>query len=150
MPISWEEMQKRHGPQGAVYDGKTKRTIDDQRPFTRVQPGETTAQKETRLLGMGWHPTGVDRLLEQDGTTPTLCCKDCRHFVDSPWKYDSRRFFKCALMRDRWSGGRATDCLAGWPACMKFEGRDGAAPDTDADGDSPATIGAEPGQRTES
>lgn len=47
-------------------------------------------------------------------------CKDCDLFVVLQY---SKRYFKCRLRQ--FTHGPATDHRANWPACGKFEGRNG-------------------------
>jgi hypothetical protein len=116
MGLDWEELSKTLGPQGAAYTGE-RRTIADQVPFTRRQPGETYRQKEQRLVGIGWHPTGIGRL----GATPETSCGGCVFLVRSPYGDSS---YRCRRMMDRWKPGRSTRCLRDWPACEHHRPRE--------------------------
>lgn len=46
-------------------------------------------------------------------------CGSCRFLARFP------KYFKCKLVRDRWTGGRGSDILFRSPACSKWERRDG-------------------------
>lgn len=53
------------------------------------------------------------------GTGPEgQTCKTCRHLVR---KQMAKTYFKCALMRHRWTGGGGSDVKAKAPACARWE-----------------------------
>lgn len=54
------------------------------------------------------------------GTGPEgATCKECQHYRRVPG--GANTYLKCALMRERWTGGPGSDIKAGSPACAKFE-----------------------------
>jgi hypothetical protein len=56
---------------------------------------------------------------DRPGTGPAgEACGTCRHAHRFK---QSKSWIKCELNRGKWSGGRATDILAGSPACSKWE-----------------------------
>lgn len=62
--------------------------------------------------GYAWRP----------GTGPEgETCGSCKHLVRRQY---SGTFLKCALMRDQWTRGGATDIRARAPACKFWEGGD--------------------------
>ena len=55
------------------------------------------------------------------GTGPAgETCKTCAHAVAVRM---SKTYWKCARIRDRWTGGRGTDILVGSPACRGWDAR---------------------------
>ncbi|SDH94005.1 hypothetical protein SAMN05421742_1282 [Roseospirillum parvum] len=45
-------------------------------------------------------------------------CRTCRHLARVEC---AKTYLKCGLARERWTGGRASDVLAGSPACQFWE-----------------------------
>jgi hypothetical protein len=53
------------------------------------------------------------------GTGPEgMRCKHCRHCVANRL---AKTYWKCALNRARWTGGRGSDIKVNTPACSRFE-----------------------------
>lgn len=65
------------------------------------------------------------------GTGPAgETCGSCEH-CHRAW---NGRYRKCALLRNRWTGGPGTDIKARSPACAKWEAEQIQAPDTRPEG----------------
>jgi len=61
-------------------------------------------------------PGGAHGYAALPGSGPAgKTCADCVHLNRG------RRWFKCSLMRQYWTGGRATDIKARSAACLRFE-----------------------------
>lgn len=58
----------------------------------------------------------------QPGSGPQgMRCLDCRHMRKLEAPSGARSFFKCFLIRERWTSGYATDIKARAPSCEKFQ-----------------------------
>lgn len=85
--------------------------------------GEAPAQQSRPGKGLG--PQGGKHYVKPwgyvcpPGTGPAgHTCGDCRHLYRNRL---AKTYLKCYLARRKWTGGRATDVLAGSPACSKWE-----------------------------
>lgn len=66
------------------------------------------------------HTTRPNGYAYPPGTGPAgETCRTCRHFA-RVW---GGRYFKCELLRGRWTHGTGTDIRAGSPACKKWEAK---------------------------
>lgn len=55
------------------------------------------------------------------GTGPAgETCRTCRH--KSPTGFNAR-YYKCYLVRHRWTHGISTDIRVRWPACSKWQAK---------------------------
>lgn len=61
----------------------------------------------------------------QPGSGPAN--ETCRSYIHSTANQMANTYWKCALMRDKWTGGRGTDIVLKSPACSKWEGKNGVA-----------------------
>lgn len=83
-------------------------------------PGPARARRphqsrESRRLAVGVHPSGLALLARP----PCGRCGDCGHRRRVPSRAGVPHN-KCALARDTWTQGRATDVLLRWPACARW------------------------------
>lgn len=72
--------------------------------------------ERSKLFRKGTQPNGY---AAPPGTGPAgETCKTCKHIARIEY---AKTYLKCRANAGRWTGGRATDILAGSPACRLWE-----------------------------
>ena len=131
MATDWETLSKTLGPQPAAYNGggplSSVRLFSDPRGYQ----GERRKDRQARLLSGGYHPLRALPLYKPAKGQPAPTCRACKHWTNRfnlGWQNDRR---KCrAPGAPTPTGGTATDCKTGWPACLQFVAREAPKGDT--------------------
>jgi hypothetical protein len=76
--------------------------------------GTTVPESHIRNVRAGLHPMG-----SKLSDNPAARCGNCKHLVQTTG--NASFYFKCALMRDRWTGGPGTDLRRKWHGCDQWK-----------------------------
>lgn len=135
---SWIALSVKYNPSGlrgfpAPYNGGPPLHRQAANPATPSFGREKCPERERRMLASRTHPRTALPLAAGDEPGAGKHCRDCAHLVRRTGT--ARPYPKCLLTEGTWTGGRASDCLLGWPACIKFQPKEDGDHDGDHDGD---------------